>query len=114
MTYRGSCHCGQVKFTVEGELPPKVLECNCSICRRRAHLLWFVPREQFRLETPESNLGTYTWKNHVIRFHFCPKCGISTFSLGDIPKPTAAINVRCLEGVDVSKLQIEPFDGAKL
>jgi hypothetical protein len=112
MKYRGSCHCGQVRFTVEGELPEKVLECNCSICRRRAHLLWFVPREQFRLETPETALATYTHNKHVIRYHFCPKCGISTFARGDVPRPTAAINVRCLDGVDPWKLEIEHFDGA--
>jgi len=26
----------------------------------------------------------------------------------------AAINVRCLEGVDLSKLQVKPFDGRAL
>ena len=36
-TYRGSCHCGAIRFTFKG--PDKIesgLRCNCSICRRKA------------------------------------------------------------------------------
>ncbi len=31
MQYRGSCHCGNVAFEVEGELSG-AMACNCSIC----------------------------------------------------------------------------------
>lgn len=47
MTYTGSCHCGQVAFTVEGELA-QAIECNCSHCSRKGYLLWFVPRAGLR------------------------------------------------------------------
>lgn len=40
MEYKGSCHCGQVKFIVKGELL-EALSCNCSICQKKASLLWF-------------------------------------------------------------------------
>lgn len=43
MGYKGSCHCGSVRFEVEGELE-QVVECNCSHCSRKGYLLWFVPR----------------------------------------------------------------------
>jgi hypothetical protein len=33
MTHTGSCHCGQIKFEVEGTLD-NVIDCNCSICQR--------------------------------------------------------------------------------
>ena len=48
----GSCHCGAVQFTVDGE-PDQALECNCSHCARKGFLLWFdfeldaVPRVPF-------------------------------------------------------------------
>ena len=54
MTHKGSCHCGRVAFEVDGE-PTKVLACNCSICSRKGSLLWFVPRDQLRLLTPDEN-----------------------------------------------------------
>jgi ABC-type uncharacterized transport system substrate-binding protein len=39
--YRGSCHCGNIAFEVEG-LIDKAMACNCSICSRKGSLLWFV------------------------------------------------------------------------
>jgi len=50
MMYKGSCHCGQIVFEAEGEIK-QVIACNCSICRRKGSLLWFVPAEKFRLLT---------------------------------------------------------------
>jgi len=47
---------------------------------------------------------------------FCPKCGIHSFAYGVDPKGNkmAAINVRCLEGVDLDKLPAQRFDGRSL
>jgi hypothetical protein len=115
MVYRGGCHCGRIAFDVEGELR-KVIECNCSICSKRGYLLWFVPRPQLRLSTPESDLATYTFKTGRIRHHFCPRCGCAPFGMGADRSgaQTAAVNVRCLEGVDLSSLEVTPFDGRSL
>ena len=44
---RGSCHCGQIRFEVEGTYGD-VVECNCSHCSRKGYLLWFVPRDKLR------------------------------------------------------------------
>jgi hypothetical protein len=112
MLYKGSCHCGQIAFEVEGELK-QVMDCNCSICSRKGSLLWFVPRQQLRLLTPEANLSTYTFNKHVILHRFCSKCGIHPFGEGTDPSGNkmAAINVRCLEGVDFSALPVQHFDG---
>ena len=112
MTYKGSCHCGRITYTVEGDIE-QVLECNCSHCSRKGYLLWFVPREQLQLETPESNLTTYTFNKHQIKHQFCSVCGCAPFGFGEHPPghATAAINVRCLEGVEPATLKIVPVDG---
>lgn len=112
MRYQGGCQCGRVQFEVEGELE-QVIECNCSMCRKRASLLWFVPRQQLRLLTQEQDLATYTFNTHKIQHHFCGNCGIHTFGEGMDPagNATAAVNVRCLENIDLAKLQIHQFDG---
>jgi hypothetical protein len=112
MTHKGGCHCGRIAFEVDGDIA-QVVECNCSICSRRGYLLWFVPRTQLRLSTPESDLATYTFNKRVIRHHFCPTCGCAPFGFGKDPKgvETAAVNVRCLEAVEPSSLKIVPFDG---
>lgn len=114
MAYKGGCHCGNIAFEVDGEID-KAIECNCSICSKRAYLFWFVPRSSLRFAS-EPALSTYTFNKHRIRHSFCPTCGVAPFGFATDPKgnETAALNVRCLEGVDPAKLTIVPFDGRSL
>ncbi len=111
-TQQGSCHCGKVAFEVEGQ-PANVLACNCSMCQRKGSLLWFVARDKLRLLTPEENAGTYLFNKHAIRHRFCPTCGIHPYGEGTDPsgKRMAAINVRCLEGLDLASLPVQHFNG---
>lgn len=115
MNYKGSCHCGAVAFEVEGEIG-QVIECNCSICSRKGALLWFVPRDKLHLLTPEDALTTYKWGKERISHRFCSRCGIHPFGEGADPAGNrmAAINVRCLEGVDLAALPVKQFDGKAL
>lgn len=112
MIYKGSCHCGRASFEVEGDLD-RVMECNCSHCSRKGYLLWFVPRGQLRLATPESDLTTYTFNKHVIKHYFCPNCGCAPFGFGADPsgEAKAAVNVRCLEAIEPSTLEVVSVDG---
>jgi hypothetical protein len=112
--HRGSCHCGRIAFEVEGTID-RVMDCNCSMCQRRGGLLWFVPRSAMRLTTPESSLWTYTFNTHALKHHFCANCGIAPFSEGEKSgDKMAAINVRCIQGVDPSTLNIVKIDGRSL
>lgn len=115
MIYRGGCHCGRITFEVEGKLE-QVMECNCSHCSRKGYLLWFVPREHLRLSTPEDNLATYTFNKHAIKHHFCPNCGCAPFGVGSnkTGAAKAAVNVRCLQGIEPSALKVIPVDGRSL
>lgn len=112
MKYQGSCHCGGIAFEVEGDLGG-VMSCNCSMCSRKGALLWFVPREALVLSTPPERMSTYTFNKHVIQHRFCPVCGIHPFGEGTGPdgKAMAAVNVRCLEGVEFEKLPVQHYDG---
>jgi hypothetical protein len=116
MHYTGSCHCGKIAYTVEGDLQ-SVMACNCSICTKRGHLLWFVPRSHLILKTPEKDISTYTFNKHVIQHRFCARCGCGTFGEAVDPKSgqaMAAINVRCLDNVDITTLKMMQFDGRSL
>ena len=112
MQYRAICHCGKNAIRFEGEIS-EVLACNCSMCQRRGSLLWFSPREQLSLLTPQTNLGTYTFNKHVVKHRFCPACGIHLYGEGIGPQgaPVAAINVRCVENIDLQALPVKHFDG---
>lgn len=112
MNYKGSCHCEKIAFEVEGELTG-AMACNCSICSRKGSLLWFVPRDKLRLLTSEDSISTYIFNKHVIKHRFCQICGIHPYAEAVDPKgqPTAAINIRCLEGVDLASVPVKQFDG---
>lgn len=115
MKYTGSCHCGRVEFEVEGEID-QGLSCNCSICWRKGSLLWFVPRDALTLLTPEENASTYTFNKHAIKHRFCPICGIHPYGEGADPSGNkmAAINLRCIENLDLSRVKVVEFDGRAL
>ena len=112
MRHTGSCHCGKVAFEVEGSID-SALACNCTMCRRRGSLLWFVPHDRLRLTTPEADLASYTFHKHVIQHRFCPACGIHPYGEGKAPDgtETAAINIRCIEGIDLAAVPVHHYDG---
>ncbi len=115
MIYKGSCHCGKVAVEAEGEIKG-AMACNCSICQRKGALMWFVPRDKLRLLTPENVAATYTFNKHVIKHRFCPVCGIHPYGEGMDPKgkAMAAINIRCLEGIDLQAIPVQHNDGRAL
>lgn len=114
--YRGGCHCGEVRYEVETALDP-VMSCNCSICQKRGALWSFVPAENFALRAGADDLKDYQFGKKSIHHLFCAQCGVAAFSRGTSPKSSAemiAVNVRCLDDVDVATLKVTPFDGRSL
>jgi hypothetical protein len=115
MKYTGGCHCGRVRYEVEAELG-KVMECNCSICSKKGYLLTFVGASQFKLLSGAESLTDYQFNKKIIHHKFCKVCGIESFAHGEGEggEPMYSINVRCLDGVDPSKLEIEHYDGKSM
>jgi hypothetical protein len=113
-SYSGSCQCGKVRYEVQMEPIAEVISCNCSRCGRLGQLLAFAPENQFKLLSGESDLKKFEFNKHMIQHQFCSTCGIQSFAIGKNPKTgakMAAINVRCLEGVDVDSLKVKKVDG---
>ncbi|MDD0843436.1 GFA family protein [Pseudomonas sp. Gutcm_11s] len=112
MSHQGSCHCGKISFSVSGEID-SLTECNCSLCSKRGGLLWFVGRDQLQLKSPETDLPTYRFNTLKIAHHFCDVCGCAPFSEAPGPdgKLMAAVNARCLDGVDLSPFKVVPWNG---
>lgn len=112
MKYTGGCHCGAVRYEVEADLT-HTIECNCSHCSMKGLILSFVPADQFTLLTPEAPLTEYLFNTHKIHHLFCPVCGVESFAHGKGPDgaETYSVNVRCLDGVDVTTLSPAPYNG---
>jgi hypothetical protein len=114
-TYTGGCHCGKVKYRVTTDLG-RVMECNCSICSKKGYLLNFVPSTQFELLSGEDALVDYQFNKHVVHHNFCGTCGIQSFARGERPDGTKmiAVNVRCLDDLDLATVERTFFDGKSL
>lgn len=113
--HTGGCHCGAVRYEVDADLD-QALSCNCSICSKKASLLGFVPEDRFRLLSGEDRLTDYQFNHKVIHHLFCSTCGIGSFSRGVMPDgtPMVAINLRCVDGIDLGALQVTQFDGRSM
>lgn len=113
MSFRGSCHCGKLAYSVDEDPPASAMECNCSICRRKAALHHFTTPDRFRREADEADIQVYTFNTHNIRHMFCRSCGAAPFAEGQGPNgPMVEINLRCAEGIDLEALEITKYDGA--
>ena len=113
MTHAGGCHCGAVRYEAELDLGAPVIACNCSMCGRSGSLLSFVAPAHFRLQKGEDALQNYHFNKHTIDHLFCKSCGIKPFARGKKPdgSPMVAINVRCLDDVDLDALKVHKVDG---
>ncbi len=114
-SYEGSCHCGAVRYRVNANLEGAIT-CNCSICGRTGAVLAFAPAASFELLAGEDMLQDYQFNKKVIHHLFCRTCGVRSFGRGTMPdgKEMVAINVRCLDGVDVKSLSVAEVDGRSL
>ena len=114
-TYQGSCHCGAVTYEVAIDLP-QVVSCNCSICSKKGTLLAFAPKAKFNLKSGDEHLTDYQFGKKAIHHLFCNTCGVTPFGLGSMPDGTemAAVNVRCLEGVDFESIPVHHYDGKSI
>ena len=113
--HTGGCHCGKVRYEVAVDLG-KVIACNCSICAKNGLWLTFAPGSAFKLVSGEGSLKDYQFKEKKIHHLFCDGCGVESFARakGKDGSEMVAINVRCLDGVDIAALAPKPFDGKSL
>jgi len=108
--FEGSCHCGQVRFVVHGDLATAAT-CNCSICTKKGFVHFIVPPADFELLTGREALATYQFGTKIAKHHFCRTCGVAPFYIPRSDPNSIDVNVRCLAGVDVDRLELPCFDG---
>lgn len=111
--YKGGCHCGAVRYTTEMDEITKGMTCNCSHCHKKGVVLSFIPATQFTLESGEEHLTEYRFNKKVIRHLFCNICGVQSFGRGTMPDgtETVALNLRCIDDLDLKTLEITEYNG---
>jgi hypothetical protein len=123
-THRGSCHCGKVRFEIDADID-HVRQCDCSVCRRRGALNFRVPKSALRLQTSWDELTLYQWGSRTAKDYFCSCCGILPFRRPSDPTAQEllegvepfdgwAVNVRCLDGINLSSLPVKEVHGSRI
>lgn len=102
--WSGSCHCGAVRFRVEGDIE-ELTRCDCSLCRRRGALMAKVHESGLVIEAGEDNLALYQWNTGVARHYFCRTCGIYPFHRKRSAPDSYGVNVGCLDDFDPSQVE---------
>ena len=97
MKLNGRCHCGHVRYQVEGELHASVL-CHCPSCRRSsgAPVVAWAMFDQDALSVDRSKVGKFQSSEGVTR-SFCPKCGTTLFFEADYIPGLVDITVESME-----------------
>ena len=111
--YEGSCHCGDVEFRTTLDLD-ECLVCDCSICNSKGTIINRVEKDNFELSTPIENLTLYQFNKMIAKHYFCPTCGIHPFHRPRSFPDMWAVNVRCLNGVDITTIEPRQAFGSQL
>lgn len=110
--YQGHCHCGTVQFTTT-VAPEKLVDCNCSICRRLGALWGHVPIDSVTIVAPADATIRYAQGDKTLAVNTCKQCGCTTHyeSLQENGE-FMAVNFRMCSPEVVDEFQIRKFDGA--
>jgi hypothetical protein len=114
VTYRGGCHCAEVRFEAELDLASPVGHCNCTLCTKRNAAGAIVKPSAFRLLAGAGSLSDYCWGPQNCHFLFCKRCGIHVFGRGHLVElggDYVSVNVNCLDDVDPAQLRYVYWDG---
>ncbi len=109
-SYRGSCHCGAVRFEIETDFP-ELTVCDCSICNKKNALMVKVHESKFKLLAGEAFLTEYHFHTRTARHFFYKVCGIYPFHRKRVTPDNLGINVYCLEGFDPTGIPVRQATG---
>jgi hypothetical protein len=111
-TYKGSCHCGKVRFQAEFDVTAGTTKCNCSICTKARLWGFRVKPEAFRLVSGEGDLIEYQFNSKSCHHLFCKHCGVRAFEWSDIPQAGGkyySVMAMCVDDLNLDELLAAPI-----
>jgi hypothetical protein len=118
MVINGTCHCGNVSFTLDwlpspSEIPARA--CGCSFCTKHGGVWTSTPNGVLKIKVKEqASVSRYAFGTRTAEFHVCSRCGVVPVVTSEVAgRLYAVVNVNTFDGVDASLLRRSPanFDG---
>ena len=115
MLIRGSCHCGNIAFSLSWTPEPAQIParaCSCSFCRRHGGVWTSCPTGSLAVAVADpSRVSKYAFGTRTAVFHVCASCGVVPLVTSRIDGCLyAVVNVNALEGVDPALLRRAAVD----
>jgi hypothetical protein len=118
MKISGSCHCGNISFSLDWapdpvEIPARA--CTCSFCMKHGGVWTSNPQGALEVSVREPSLVShYAFGTKTARFHICARCGAVPVVTSDVEGKTyAVVSVNAFDNVDPAMLKraSATFDG---
>jgi hypothetical protein len=120
MDISGSCHCGNISFSLawpdEAEIAAR--GCGCTFCVKHGGVWTSNPRATLRARITEPGMvARYAFGTETAQFLLCARCGVAPLVTSRIDeKNYAVVNVNAFDDFDRSRLRVQPagFEGEDL
>ncbi|HEV2270925.1 MAG TPA: GFA family protein [Steroidobacteraceae bacterium] len=116
-TFRGSCHCGAIRYEADIDLNQGTGRCNCTFCLKARAWATYIKPEAFRLAAgSEEGVAYHQHAAAPVKYH-CPRCGVRTHARGDadyMGGPFVGVFVATLDDASPEELLSGPvryYDG---
>ena len=115
MALEGSCHCGNIRFTLTGVPGDRIFaarECGCTFCTKHGGLWTSHPAAALAVVIARpGDVHRYAFGTKSADFHVCRTCGVVPLVTSSIEgRVYAVVSVRALAGIDVAHLERRPAD----
>ncbi len=112
--YVASCHCGALRVEFR-QRPRRIVECNCSICRRYGARWSYTHLAAVRV-IGRRHEAAYRCGSKAIAFKRCRRCGCVVYYQRRQPnvdgRVRVGINTCMLPAADLEGIRVRRLDGA--
>lgn len=121
MDISGSCHCGNISFSLEwpdeaDEIPARA--CGCTFCQKHGGVWTSHPGATLRARISDAGaVDRYAFGTETANFLVCTHCGVVPLVTSQIDEATyAVVNVNAFDNVDRARIRVQPasFEGEEV
>jgi hypothetical protein len=110
MLIHGTCHCGNITFSLTWEPDPVEIParaCTCSFCVKHGGVWTSHPGGRLRVVIADpARVSRYEFGTRTAQFHICARCGVVPVVTSEIDDQLFAIvSVHAFDGVEPSLIR---------